>query len=230
VRQSDVTTDRFAERLVANLQGFCQFRKQGCQWVGARGDMSGHCARECQFVTVCCPNTGCDKELLRRDLWKHSEHECAYSCQACEVELECPFGCGHACVEGELEPHKEQCLMEPRKLLAALKHLHLENQRLSAENENLRDEVSSCPPSVRPPRRPPLAPDLIHKLPLWPPAAAHAAQGEPTAHRPGHVHRLVPPQLLLQARPRWSPAGGCLLASTCPRRRGKGGAGAQTPR
>lgn len=135
VCSKDVSTDRFAERLVANLQGFCQFRKKGCQWVGSRGDMNSHLSRDCQCVTVSCPNKGCSKEVLRRDLWKHTENDC----QATRVQKECPFGCGHECPMSELERHKEQCLMEPRKLMAALKHLHLENQRLAAENTNLRD-------------------------------------------------------------------------------------------
>ena len=33
--------------------------------------------------------------------------------------------------------------MEPRKLVAALQKLHQENQRLSAENVNLRSSISS---------------------------------------------------------------------------------------
>ena len=39
--------------------------------------------------------------------------------------------------------HKVECLMEPRKLVAALQKLHAENQRLSAENVNLRSSISS---------------------------------------------------------------------------------------
>lgn len=98
VKASDMVCDRFAERLISNLQGFCQFRKQGCLWVGARGDMTSHLARDCPCVTVCCPNDGCGKELLRRDLWKHMESECCVA-----VKCECPWGCGHRCPAPEME-------------------------------------------------------------------------------------------------------------------------------
>eukprot|EP00964_Phaeocystis_antarctica_P149621 scaffold116807_cov63-Phaeocystis_antarctica.AAC.3 len=42
-----------------------------------------------------------------------------------------------------MEAHKAECLMEPRKLLAAIHKLHAENTRLGAENEQLRDHVAS---------------------------------------------------------------------------------------
>ena len=42
------------------------------------------------------------------------------------------------CAACDLEGHKAECLMEPRKLLAAIHKLHAENQRLDAENMELR--------------------------------------------------------------------------------------------
>ena len=169
--------DRFADRLVANLQSFCTFRKGGCQWVGKRGDMCGHLARECQMVIVACPHN-CGTELPRGELWKHVE-TCAQAAQT-----DCPWGCGCSLGPAQMEVrsarrppprpncarasspasptrgtpclqpltvpppprpqvHKVECLMEPRKLVAALQKLHQENQRLSAENVNLRSSISS---------------------------------------------------------------------------------------
>lgn len=56
----------------------------------------------------------------------------------------CPFECGAVCADAAaLAAHKAACLMEPRKLVAALQKLHQENQRLSAENVNLRSSISS---------------------------------------------------------------------------------------
>ena len=42
------------------------------------------------------------------------------------------------CAACDLEEHKAECLMEPRKLLAAIHKLHAENMRLDAENSELR--------------------------------------------------------------------------------------------
>ena len=150
--------DRFAERLVSNLQGFCQFRRHGCLWVGKRGDMPVHLARECPCITVTCPNDNCGAEMLRRDLWQHLE-----ICPA-GVQEDCPWGCGerfglpfmevryHPCVNltgAELplstpcrlpQTHKSECLMEPGKLVAAIQRLRQENQRLIQKNRQLRRE------------------------------------------------------------------------------------------
>ena len=88
--------DRFADRLVANLQSFCTFRKGGCQWVGKRGDMCGHLARECQMVIVACPHN-CGTELPRGELWKHVE-TCAQAAQT-----DCPWGCGMCLGAAQME-------------------------------------------------------------------------------------------------------------------------------
>jgi hypothetical protein len=136
VEPAQMLPDRFADRLVANLQSFCTFRKGGCQWVGKRGDMCGHLARECQMVIVACPHN-CGTELPRGELWKHVE-TCAQAAQT-----DCPWGCGCSLGPAQMEVHKVECLMEPRKLVAALQKLHQENQRLSAENVNLRSSISS---------------------------------------------------------------------------------------
>ena len=88
--------DRFADRLVANLQSFCTFRKGGCQWVGKRGDMCGHLARECQMVIVACPHN-CGTELPRGELWKHVE-TCAQAAQT-----DCPWGCGCSLGPAQME-------------------------------------------------------------------------------------------------------------------------------
>ena len=38
--------------------------------------------------------------------------------------------------------HREECLLEPRKLLAAIQLLQVDNARLAAENHALRDDSS----------------------------------------------------------------------------------------
>ena len=149
VAMGDAIPDRFAEKLVDNLQGFCQFRKAGCLWVGKRGDAAGHLARECSCVTVCCPNERCGSEMLRRDLPAHLD-----VCPAV-VTIECPWGCGHACSIPQMEAHKAECLMEPAKLLAAISMLQIENQRLASENMTLKEDTARIAPRKKAHRRGP---------------------------------------------------------------------------
>jgi hypothetical protein len=130
----DIAPDRFAERLVSNLQSFCQFRGHGCPWVGKRGDMPVHLARECPCITVSCPNDNCGAEMLRRDLWQHLE-----ICPA-GMLVDCPWGCGQRLDSQSMETHKSECLMEPEKLVAAIQRLREENQRLTSRNRQLKRE------------------------------------------------------------------------------------------
>ena len=49
----------------------------------------------------------------------------------------CPWGCGVCASATAMEGHITECLMEPRKLLAAIRKLHDENQLLRTENVRL---------------------------------------------------------------------------------------------
>ena len=66
--------------------------------------------------------------------------------KACECRLQqhdCPWGCGARLDVGLLAQHKSECLMEPRKLMAAVQQLARENERLTLENQQLRDESAA---------------------------------------------------------------------------------------
>ena len=83
-------------------------------------------------VTLTCG--GCEEEMPRHMLARHSL-TCAGGCAR-----ECPFGCGEMVTGGAegMAQHRSECLLEPRKLLAALGHLQSENARLTHENLALR--------------------------------------------------------------------------------------------
>ena len=138
VERSSLTPDRLADRLVSNLQGFCTLRKGGCTWVGKRGELPAHLARECPCAPVYCPNEGCGAEVRRCDLASHLA-----TCAATTEAVECPFGCGARVGPGVLEGHKAECLLEPKKLMAAISRLALDNETLTLENARLREACMS---------------------------------------------------------------------------------------
>ena len=63
---------RLADRLVSNLQSFCQMRSAGCTWFGRRGDASKHLASDCACVPIFCPHEGCGTAVARRDMAAHT--------------------------------------------------------------------------------------------------------------------------------------------------------------
>ena len=136
VAADDLAPDRFAGAIVENLPSYCQLRSAGCPWVGTHGEVHQHLASSCAYVTVACPE--CDEEMPRHALAAHCGN--GGSCQAASAApRECPFGCGEKFVGSEnMAQHTAECLMEPRKLLAALGHLQRENERLAQENLALR--------------------------------------------------------------------------------------------
>ena len=65
------------------------------------------------------------------------------TCNARREEHECPWGCGVRLDFANLQQHKVECLMEPRKLMAAISKLAQENERLTLENQRLREDSSA---------------------------------------------------------------------------------------
>ena len=138
--------DRLAGALVGNLPARCQFHGSGCTWTGRQSELRHHLASECPCVLLVCPS--CDVELPRREMAAHSER--------CGASQACPYGCGAAFADAErLCEHRAACLLDPRKLLAALGHMQRENERLASENMALKAEQGGPTTPVRatpPPR------------------------------------------------------------------------------
>lgn len=89
-------------------------------------------------MPVICPHDGCGAVVPRSDIAAHME---ACACSPC-LQVECPYGCGTRCASAALDAHKCECLLEPRKLLAAVSKLALENERLTLENQRLLREAA----------------------------------------------------------------------------------------
>lgn len=130
-----LSPDRLADRLVSNLTGFCSLRKGGCTWVGKRGELPTHLGRECPCVPIYCPTDGCGAEMRRDELAAHLE-----TCAPPTSPVECPFGCGARVGRAALESHRAECTLEPRKLMAAISRLSLDNEALTRENARLREQ------------------------------------------------------------------------------------------
>ena len=121
----NVTPDRFAAALIANLPSFCPLRKNGCPWMGKHGDRLSHLG-SCPCVIVRCPT--CEEEVPQRALFSHV---------ACCAAKACPW-CNERTGAADMETHMAECLLDPRKLLAALQHVQRENERLALINHELR--------------------------------------------------------------------------------------------
>ena len=110
--------------------------------MGKHGELQSHLASSCPCVLLTCPS--CEMEVERGKMWAHSRQ--------CGSSGECPYGCGERFADADrLAEHRAVCLMEPRKLMAALGLLQRENERLSSENLALRADRSAvevrCSPS-----------------------------------------------------------------------------------
>ena len=175
VVEDSATRDRLAGALVDNLPSRCQLHGSGCTWTGRYGDRSAHLATACPCVTLACPT--CALELPRSAMEAHR-----VQCSAQQRGGACPWECGSVCADADaLAAHKAVCLMEPRKLIAALGMLQKENERLTSENLAMRahgqadmwsssydDELADphtrlCTPQKRGRRMPPRGPGLCER-------------------------------------------------------------------
>ena len=86
VETTALQPDRLADRLVSNVDTYCQLAKLGCPWVGKRGSLGSHLAHECEYVTVTCAHTMCGAQMFRFQLAEHM--------RTCKQTVDCPYGCG----------------------------------------------------------------------------------------------------------------------------------------
>ena len=144
VTANELSPDRLAAAIVENLPSRCPLHAQGCTWIGKHGEVAGHLSTACPHVRVVCAT--CEGEVLRRDLYAHSQ-ACGQSICTLASEAECPYGCGCRFAAGtpprEQAAHRAACLLEPRKLLLAMAHLQRENERLTTENVELRNNTTN---------------------------------------------------------------------------------------
>jgi len=128
--------DRFAEQIVGGLQCPCPLRNKGCPWIGTRSGLAAH-AKECRSSHAWQrPSDSCKQPAIREQIQDNN--------RAPTFDFECPWGCGERIAGGDkrLEDHRSACPREPRRLLATVQRLQLQNQQLTMENKQLRSRAA----------------------------------------------------------------------------------------
>ena len=104
--------ERGLERSLKDLEVWCSYRKEGCEWKGKLGKLEEHLNRDpspenqlngCQFVTVECTHK-CGAWFQRRHITTHETQQCnkrPYSCDYCRDY--------HSTFEDMTEVHYPQC-------------------------------------------------------------------------------------------------------------------------
>ena len=62
----------------------CPHQQLGCKHSCQRQLLEVHLRDSCMYVQVACPEDGCDKTVLRKDLGKHT-HDCLHRVLACDA-------------------------------------------------------------------------------------------------------------------------------------------------
>lgn len=120
-----------SKREIDALKVHCNFRKQGCTWVGELAVIETH-YKTCGYVECKCML--CSLNVMRMQLQNHREMECMYrmiECSHCHkngayckiISFEhfavcpgylmcCPNRCGKDVKRSDVEDHREQCPLE----------------------------------------------------------------------------------------------------------------------
>ena len=87
--------ERALERTLKDMDVFCSFKTEGCEWTGKLKELENHLNRlysienqlsGCQFVEVECMYHQCGESLQRRHITTHQSNQCKkrpYSCDYC---------------------------------------------------------------------------------------------------------------------------------------------------
>ena len=124
--------DKRLEKILSELEVFCENQQRGCNWKGGLGKLNDH-LKECPFVTISCKYDGCLTYELRRDMPTH-EANCGRR----------PFRCEHCCdyestFDGSNE-HWSTCIKYPVQCPNKC------SQELSVERQRLQSHLDSdCP-------------------------------------------------------------------------------------
>ena len=112
--ESDFTfmRERALERSLKDLEVWCSYRKEGCEWKGKLGKLEEHLNRDpspenqlngCQFMAAVCTQK-CGEWFQRRHITTHETQQCKkrpYSCDYCRDY--------HSTFEDVIEVHYPQC-------------------------------------------------------------------------------------------------------------------------
>ena len=117
--------DKSVERQVKKLEVYCEYRRDGCSWVGELCDLESHLSKCDHGLTSC---SECGEKLKQQDLCDHLANDCILrecKCEHCGIEDLYRFIAGKhlgLCPDYPLKcPNKCSARLVKRKLLS--KHL-----------------------------------------------------------------------------------------------------------
>ena len=141
--------ERALERSLKDLEVWCSYRKEGCEWKGKLGKLEGHLNRDpsaenqlngCQFVAVECTYK-CGAWFQRLHITTHETRQCKkrpYSCDYCRDY--------HSTFEDVTEVHYPQCGKYPVACPNDCDVYKFERQNLESHlKEQCPLEVVDCP-------------------------------------------------------------------------------------
>ena len=141
--------ERALERSLKDLEVWCSYRKEGCEWKGKLGKLEEHLNRDlssenqlngCQFVAVECTHK-CGAWFQRRHITTHETQQCKkrpYSCDYCRDY--------HSTFEDVTEVHYPQCGKYPVACPNDCDVYMIKRQKLESHlKEHCPLEVVDCP-------------------------------------------------------------------------------------
>ena len=112
-----------------------QFKCPHCTVIGEYWVITSQHINECPNVTVTCPNSGCDKRLLRNSVTTHLQRECLFQIASCKYAN---IGCEAKLLRKDLIEHEKD----------ESKHFKLATDTVYKQQETLRELQSALSSAI----------------------------------------------------------------------------------
>ena len=79
----------------------------GCTEILYYSEVETH-IRDCPYQKIKCENDGCDKIILKKDIFEHNKNECNY------FKIKCKW-CKNAFIKRDIDKHEKECELIPKE-------------------------------------------------------------------------------------------------------------------